>query len=110
MIGRADLGPHHPPGPRLQALCDLPVTGRGHPHKAIHLVGLGGQRHDANLVGADLGVFLVSDGSSSPYRMHVRAPSFTSLQILQDMLVGQRLADVVAILGSVDIVLGEVDR
>jgi len=58
----------------------------------------------------DLGIYLVSDGNFYPYRMHVRAPSFTSLQILTDILVGKRLADVVAILGSIDIVLGEVDR
>lgn len=58
----------------------------------------------------DLGIHLVSDGNISPYRMHVRAPSFINLQILQECLIGQRIADVIAILGSIDIVLGEVDR
>ena len=58
----------------------------------------------------DLGIYLVSDGNASPYRMHVRAPSFINLAILQDMLVGNKVADVIAILGSIDIVLGEVDR
>ena len=58
----------------------------------------------------DLGIYLVSDGNLSPYRMHVKAPSFINLQILQKSLIGQRLSDVIAILGSVDIVLGEVDR
>ncbi|OIO09126.1 MAG: NADH dehydrogenase [Elusimicrobia bacterium CG1_02_63_36] len=58
----------------------------------------------------DLGIHLVSDGNMSPYRLHVKAPSFINLQILQEMLVGQKISDVVAILGSIDIVLGEVDR
>ncbi len=58
----------------------------------------------------DLGIYLVSDGGASPYRMHVRAPSFVNLAILQEMLVGCKVADVIAILGSIDIVLGEVDR
>ncbi|MBI4678272.1 MAG: NADH-quinone oxidoreductase subunit D [Elusimicrobia bacterium] len=58
----------------------------------------------------DLGIYLVSDGGPSPYRLHVRAPSFVNLAILQEMLVGCKVADVVAILGSIDIVLGETDR
>ena len=58
----------------------------------------------------DLGCHLVADGNSSPYRMHIRAPSFINLAILQEMLVGERMSDVIAILGSIDIVLGEVDR
>jgi NADH-quinone oxidoreductase subunit D len=58
----------------------------------------------------DLGFYIVSDGSPSPYRMHIRAPSFISLQILQQVLKGWKVGDVIAILGSIDIVLGEVDR
>ncbi|MBI5597983.1 MAG: NADH-quinone oxidoreductase subunit D [Elusimicrobia bacterium] len=58
----------------------------------------------------DLGCHLVADGNASPYRMHIRAPSFINLAILQEMLVGERMSDVIAILGSIDIVLGEVDR
>jgi NADH-quinone oxidoreductase subunit D len=58
----------------------------------------------------DLGFYVVSDGTPSPYRLHIRPPSFVNLQILQALLPGWRLADVVAILGSIDIVLGEVDR
>jgi len=58
----------------------------------------------------DLGFYLVSDGTPSPYRMHIRGPSFLNLQVLQFMLKGQKLSDVVVILGSIDIVLGEVDR
>lgn len=58
----------------------------------------------------DLGFYVVSDGTPSPYRMHIRPPSFINLQILQSLLKGERVADVIAILGSIDIVLGEVDR
>ncbi|MDE2512270.1 MAG: NADH-quinone oxidoreductase subunit D, partial [Elusimicrobia bacterium] len=58
----------------------------------------------------DLGVYLVSDGGMSPFRMHVRAPSFVNLAMLQETLVGMKVADVIALLGSIDIVLGEVDR
>lgn len=58
----------------------------------------------------DLGIYLVSDGQASPYRLHVRAPSFINLAILQDILVGNKVSDVIAMLGSIDIVLGEVDR
>ena len=58
----------------------------------------------------NLGIYLVSDGGQSPFRLHVRAPSFINLAILQENLVGQKMADVIAILGSIDIVLGEVDR
>ena len=58
----------------------------------------------------DLGIYLVSDGGMSPFRMHVRAPSFVNLAMLQEKLAGLKVADVIAILGSIDIVLGEVDR
>ena len=58
----------------------------------------------------DLGVFVVSDGSDMPYRVKVRAPSFADLQALQLMLEGAYLADAVLILGSIDIIMGEVDR
>ena len=58
----------------------------------------------------DLAVFLVSDGSDKPYRLKVRAPSFATLQALQPMLRDAFIADAVVVLGSTDIVLGEVDR
>ncbi len=58
----------------------------------------------------ELGFYLISDGGTNPYRYHVRAPSFINLTILEDMCIGQTVADAVVILGSVDIVLGEVDR
>src|SRR6266849_5877783 len=58
----------------------------------------------------ELGFYLISDGSPNPYRYRVRPPSLINLTILEDMCLGQTIADVVVILGSVDIVLGEVDR
>ncbi len=58
----------------------------------------------------ELGVYLVSDGTDQPYRVHVRAPSFVNLTSLDRAGSGQLIADFVAVLGSVDIVLGEVDR
>lgn len=58
----------------------------------------------------ELGFYLISDGSPNPYRYRVRAPSFVNLTVLEDLCLGNQVADVVIILGSVDIVLGEVDR
>jgi NADH-quinone oxidoreductase subunit D len=58
----------------------------------------------------ELGFYIISDGSPNPYRYRVRPPSFVNLTILEDMCLGHRIADAVVILGSVDIVLGEVDR
>ncbi len=56
------------------------------------------------------GFYLVSDGSDRPYRCHFRAPSFVNLQALKKMCVGRLVADVVAVIGSLDIVLGDCDR
>jgi len=58
----------------------------------------------------ELGFYLVSDGTPQPYRYHIRAPSFVNLTILEDMCLGQKVADAIVILGSIDIVMGEVDR
>jgi len=58
----------------------------------------------------ELGFYLISDGTGNPYRYRVRSPSLINLTILEDMCLGRGVADVVVILGSVDIVLGEVDR
>ena len=58
----------------------------------------------------ELGCYIVSDGSSHPYRMHVRAPSFINLQSLPHLMHGGLVADAVAIISSVDPILGEVDR
>ena len=58
----------------------------------------------------ELGYYLVSDGGQNPYRYHIRSGSFINLNSLKEMTVGQKVADAVVILGSLDIVLGEVDR
>jgi NADH-quinone oxidoreductase subunit D len=58
----------------------------------------------------ELGFYLISDGGPNPYRYRVRPPSFINLTILEDLCLGHTVADVMVILGSVDIVMGEVDR
>jgi NADH-quinone oxidoreductase subunit D len=58
----------------------------------------------------ELGCFVASDGSPKPLRVHFRGPSFINLQALPDMVKGQLIADTVACIGTIDIVLGEVDR
>jgi NADH-quinone oxidoreductase subunit D len=58
----------------------------------------------------ELGFYVVSDGSPRPFRCHVRAPSFANLQALPKMVEGRLIADVVACIGSIDVVLGEIDR
>jgi NADH-quinone oxidoreductase subunit D len=58
----------------------------------------------------EIGCYIVSDGSSNPYRIHMRAPSFVNVQALPHMMRGGLVADAVAIISSVDPVLGEVDR
>jgi NADH-quinone oxidoreductase subunit D len=55
-------------------------------------------------------VYMISDGSEYPYRAKLRGPSFVNLQILPELLRGHKIGDVIAILGSIDIVLGDVDR
>jgi NADH-quinone oxidoreductase subunit D len=56
------------------------------------------------------GYYVVSDGTAKPYRVHMRYPSFATLQALEPMCVGRSISDVVAVIGSIDIVLGEIDR
>ncbi len=58
----------------------------------------------------ELGFYLISDGSTNPYRYRVRPPSLINLTVLEDMCRGYRVADTIVIFGTVDIVLGEVDR
>ncbi len=58
----------------------------------------------------EIGFFLVSDGGPNPYRYRVRPPSLINLTVLEDLCLGHSIADTVVILGSIDIVLGEVDR
>jgi NADH-quinone oxidoreductase subunit D len=95
-----------------QALCDIPAgpiveakaKQRGLRPKAGEAYG----RIESPK--GELGFYLISDGSPNPYRYRVRPPSLINLTVLEDMCLGHYLADAVIILGSVDIVLGEVDR
>src|SRR5580658_4057528 len=57
-----------------------------------------------------MGYYVVSDGTAKPWRVHMRNPSFATLQALETMCAGRMLSDVVAVIGSIDIVLGEIDR
>ena len=66
--------------------------------------------HSIEAPKGELGYFIVSDGSTQPYRIRVRPPSFVNLQALDVMCRGQLVADVIAVIGTLDIVLGEVDR
>ena len=58
----------------------------------------------------EMAYYAVSDGTAKPYRVHMRNPSYATLQALETMCKGKLLADVVAVIGSIDIVLGEIDR
>jgi len=58
----------------------------------------------------ELGFYIVSDGSACPYRLKIRAPSFSNLAVLSELVKGVKVADVVSILGSLDILMGEIDR
>jgi NADH-quinone oxidoreductase subunit D len=58
----------------------------------------------------ELGVYLVSDGGPRPYRVHWRTPSYANLQAIPILAKGHLVADLVAIIGSLDIVLGDIDR
>jgi NADH-quinone oxidoreductase subunit D len=58
----------------------------------------------------EFGVYLVADGTNKPYKCKIRSPGYVHLQALEEMSRGHQLADVVAIIGSLDIVFGEIDR
>ena len=79
-------------------------------HAGTHIDGA---MHATDIKG-DMGSYaldyLVSEGEPTPYRLHIRPPSFVNLQVLPDLLKGLKIGDVIAVLGSTDIVLGEVDR
>ncbi len=122
---------HRPPGPRPDADGRLPHPGQeGHaaaarPHRRVdgsadpplqdlHR-GLQGARAGEVYVAVEsprgeIGCYIASDGSATPYRMHVRAPSFVNIQTLPHMMRGGLVADAVAVISSVDPILGEVDR
>ena len=58
----------------------------------------------------EFGIYLVSDGANKPYRMKIRAPGYVHLQALDEMARGHMLADVVTLIGTQDVVFGEIDR
>ncbi|MHB9145476.1 MAG: NADH-quinone oxidoreductase subunit D [Symbiobacteriia bacterium] len=58
----------------------------------------------------EIGVYMIADGTANPYRVHWRSPAFVHLQLIEHMAIGDKIADLVATIGSIDIVLGEVDR
>jgi len=66
--------------------------------------------HSIEAPKGELGYYLVSDGATQAYRARVRPPSFVNLQALKQMVIGSMVADVVAVIGTLDIVLGEIDR
>ncbi len=97
-----------------QALEQLPDAKGGHLNTKIKQQALKPPAGEAygrvETPKGELGFYLVSDGSGKAYRYKVRAPSFINLSALSDMCRGHKVADVVVILGSIDIVMGEVDR
>jgi NADH-quinone oxidoreductase subunit D len=101
-----------------QVIERLPDTTGGHINPAMASIGrqkalrppVGDVYGRVETPKGELGFYLVSDGSMQPYRYKVRAPSFINLSPLGDMCRGHKVADVVVILGSIDIVMGEVDR
>jgi len=58
----------------------------------------------------EIGFYIISDGSQTPYRVKARSPAFVNLSVCPEICRGSMIADVVAIVGSIDIVLGEIDR
>ena len=93
-----------------QALDNLPVGSHATPVSRNFRAPVGETFSRIESPKGELGFYLVSDGSIAPYRVKIRAPSFINLGPLHEMLAGHQVADAVAILGSIDIVLGEVDR
>jgi len=89
---------HLPDGPWL---ADLPLHARPEPGEAY-------QRVESPR--GELGFYLVSDGGPAPYRFHCRPPSLINLSALKEMSIGGTLADAIVTLGSIDIVVGEIDR
>ena len=58
----------------------------------------------------EFGVYVISDGANKPYRLKIRAPSFPNLPALEELCKGHMVADLVAVLSSIDVVFGEIDR
>jgi len=90
----------------LEQIPDGPVMGKV---PKILRVPAGEYYHAIEGTRGELGVYIVSEGKDKPYRLKFRRPSFINLQVLPDLLRGQTMSNLIAILGAVDIVLGEVD-
>jgi NADH-quinone oxidoreductase subunit D len=58
----------------------------------------------------EFGIYLISDGANKPYRLKIRAPSFIHMAAMNELATGHMLADVTALIGSIDVVFGDVDR
>ncbi len=94
-----------------QAIAQCPKSGPYLPKLPRLKPAAGMERYRAvEISRGHLGIHLIADGSEKPYRSKHRSPSFCTLQALPDMFVGSKFSDAIAILGSIDIVLGEVDR
>ncbi len=93
-----------------QALDGLPEGTYKYKLPAVFKVPEGEVYHHIESSRGDLGCYIISDGTAKPYRLKWRAPSFITLQALPQMVRGWKVADTVAILGTTDVVLGEVDR
>ena len=95
-----------------QVMRDIPAEGEifsGKPQYSVKVPAGESYGRVENPKG-ELGYYVVSTGKANPYRYHVRAPSFVNLTVLGELCKGHKVADAVVILGSIDIVLGEVDR
>ena len=114
--GRAGAGRHRRRQDRAaQARRDEALDGSAHPplqalHRGLSRCPAGEVYAAVEAPKGEFGVYLVSDGSNKPYRVKLRAPGFAHLQAMDFLCRKHMLADVSAILGSIDIVFGEVDR
>ena len=91
----------------LDRLPDGPVRGR---HRKSSSRPPGNTIPESKVLAEELGYYIVSDGSAQPFRVRIRPPTFIGLQALRRLVRGHLMADVIAIIGTLDIVLGEVDR
>ncbi len=94
-----------------QAIAQYPKTGPILPKLPRLKPAPGTERYRAAEISrGELGIYLIADGTEKPFRSKHRSPSFCTLQAMEDMLVGSKFSDAIAVIGSIDIVLGEVDR
>lgn len=95
-----------------QVLRDMPGSGEIMGGKPLYNVRVPAGESYGRVEGpkGELGFYVISNGKSNPYRYHIRAPSFINITVLGELCKGHKVADVVVILGSIDIVLGETDR